>query len=85
MDQKLSVYNKGVNIISGKNVDYGSYEVRTHEGDVWSPFIEKKDALYESLNSFIELIQNNNRSLTGPDQAIRIQKILEKADNRMNK
>lgn len=85
MDQKLSVYNKGVNIISGKDVDYGSYEVRTHEGDVWSPFIEKKDALYESLNSFIELIQNNNRSLTGPDQAIRIQKILEKADNRMNK
>ena len=85
MDQKLSIYNKGVKVIAGKDIDYGSYEVRTHEGDVWSPYIEKRDALYESLNSFIEAIEYNNQSLTGPDQAIRIQKILEKADNRMNK
>ena len=85
MDQKLSIYNKGVKVIAGKDIDYGSYEVRTHEGDVWSPYIEKRDALYESLNSFIEAIEYNNKSLTGPDQAIRIQKILEKADNRMNK
>ena len=85
MDEKLSIYDKGVNIISGKNIEFGTYEVRTHEGDVWSPYIEKKDSLYVSLDSFIKAIQQDKQSRTGADQAIRIQRILERADKRMNK
>ena len=85
MDEKLSIYDKGVNIISGKNIEFGTYEVRTHEGDVWSPYIEKKDSLYVSLDSFIKAIQQDKQSRTGADQAIRIQRILERADKLMNK
>ena len=85
IDGKLSIYNKGVNVISGKNVEYGNYEVKTHEGDVWSPYIQKEDSLYVSLDSFIKAIQQDKQSRTGADQAIRIQRILEKADKRMNK
>jgi len=85
MDEKLSVYDKGVNIISGKNIEFGTYEVRTHEGDVWSPYIKKRDSLYVSLDSFVKAIQQNKQPITGANQAIRIQRILEKADKRMNK
>jgi len=85
MDEKLSIYDKGVNVVSSKNIEFGSYEVRTHEGDVWSPYIKKKDSLYVSLDSFVKIIQQDKKSNTGTDQAIRIQKILEKADKRMNK
>jgi len=85
MDEKLSVYDKGVNIVSGKNIEFGTYEVRTHEGDVWSPYIKKRDSLYVSLDSFVKAIQQNKQPITGANQAIRIQRILEKADKRMNK
>lgn len=85
MDEKLSVYDKGVNVVSGKNIEFGTYEVRTHEGDVWSPYIKKRDSLYVSLDSFVKAIQQNKQPITGANQAIRIQRILEKADKRMNK
>ena len=85
MDEKLSIYDKGVNVISGKNIEFGTYEVRTHEGDVWSPYIKKRDSLYVSLDSFVKAIQQNKQPITGANQAIRIQRILEKADKRMNK
>lgn len=85
MDEKLSVYDKGVNIVSNKNIEFGTYEVRTHEGDVWSPYIKKRDSLYVSLDSFVKAIQQNKQPITGANQAIRMQRILEKADKRMNK
>ena len=85
MDEKLSIYDKGVNVISRKNIEFGTYEVRTHEGDVWSPYIKKRDSLFISLDSFIKVIQQDKQSITGADQAIRIQRILERADKRMNK
>ncbi len=85
MDEKLSVYDKGVNIVSGKNIEFGTYEVRTHEGDVWSPYIKKRDSLYVSLDSFVKAIQQDKQPITGTNQAIRIQRILERADKRMNK
>ena len=44
--EKLTIYDKGVNVISGKNIEYGNYEVKTHEGDVWSPYIQKEDSLF---------------------------------------
>jgi predicted dehydrogenase len=83
--EKLTIYDKGVNVISGKNIEYGNYEVKTHEGDVWSPYIENSDALYDSIDNFRKAIEENKKPITGSDQAIRIQRILKKADERMNK
>ena len=82
--EKLTIYDKGINVISGENIEYGNYEVKIHEGDVWSPYIAIEDALYNSLDCFIKSIEDNKQSITGPEQAIRILKILEKADERMN-
>lgn len=82
--EKLTIYDKGINVISGENLEYGNYEVKIHEGDVWSPYIEIEDALYHSLDCFIKAIEDNKQSITGPEHAIRILKILEKADKRIN-
>ena len=82
--EKLMVYDKGVNVISGENIEYDDYVVRTREGDVWIPYIKQEDALYNSLDHFRNIIAKNKQSITGSEQAIRIQKILEKADQGMN-
>lgn len=84
INEKLTIYDKGVNIISGKNIEYGNYEVKTREGDVWSPYIDNRDALYDSIDNFIKIIEEDKQSITGSEQAIRIQKILERADKRLN-
>ena len=51
---------------------------------IWSPYIDLKDALYQSIDNFIDSMENEKETITGPSQAIRILKILEKADDRLN-
>lgn len=82
--EKLMVYDKGVDVLSGNNVEYDDYAVKTREGDIWIPFIEQEDALYNSIECMRLSILNGVDTVTGPDQAIRVQKILEKADACMN-
>jgi len=82
--EKLMIYDKGVNVISGHDIEYDDYVVKTRDGDVWIPYIKQEDALYNSIEHFREQIEKRSSSITGTDQAIRIQKILEKADQGMN-
>jgi len=83
--EKLSVYDKGVDVISGKNIEYKDYVVKTRDGDVWMPYIKQEDALFNSIDHFKECIEQNKQSISSPKQAIRLQKILELADEKMNK
>lgn len=85
MSEKVMIYDKGVNIISGTNIEYHDYVIKTREGDVWSPFIPQEDALFNSINHFYESITNSKKSIADPNQAIRLLEILEIADNNMNK
>ena len=84
LTEKLTIYDKGVSLIPDENIEYGNYEIKIHEGDVWSPYIDLKDALYQSIDNFIDSMENEKETITGPSQAIRILKILEKADDRLN-
>ena len=83
--EKLMVYDKGVSIISGEDVEYEDYVVKTRDGDVWIPYIKQQDALYNSINHFRECILESKQSISNPNQAIRLQQILETADEKMNK
>lgn len=85
VSEKVMVYDKGVNIISGTDVEYQDYVVKTREGDVWIPFIPQEDALFNSLNHFYESVINKKPSIADPSQAIRLLKILEIADKNMKK
>jgi len=82
--EKLMIYDKGVNVISGEDIEYEDYVVKTRDGDVWIPYIKQEDALYNSIEYFRKVIEQNKQSITGAEQAIRIQKTLEKADQGMN-
>ena len=83
--EKLSVYDKGVDVISGKNIEYKDYVVKTRDGDVWMPYVKQEDALFNSIDHFKKCIEQNKQSISSPKQAIRLQKILELADEKMNK
>ena len=82
--QKLMIYDKGVDVVDGESVEYPEYAVKTREGDAYAPYIEQEDALYNSLDHFRDCTITGLQSRSGPSQAIRLQKILELADKKMN-
>lgn len=84
-DEKLMVYDKGVNILSGENVEYEDYVVKTREGDVLIPYVPAGDALFNSLDHFIDCVSHKKESISGSQQAIRLLEILKNADKKMNK
>ena len=80
--EKLKIYDCGL-IQNIDNSDYNTYVVKTRTGDVLSPDIKMSDALYNSISHFLFCIKNKMISLSGPDQGIRLLKILEDADNQL--
>ena len=82
--QKLMIYDKGVDVINGDDMSYSEYAVKTREGDVHAPYIEQEDALFNSLEHFRSCLISGLPSISGTNQAIRLQKILEAADKKMN-
>lgn len=82
--EKLSIYDKGVDVVSGDNVEYLDYAVKTRTGDVWVPYVPDEDALYNSVNHFLACIISGNTSISGPEAAIHVIRVLETADKTMN-
>jgi predicted dehydrogenase len=86
LGQKLMIYDKGVDVVSGEeNIEYKDYAVKIREGDIYIPYIPEEDALYNSLNHFLECIEQKKESISGADQAIRLLKSLYIADKNMNR
>lgn len=82
MNHKLSVYDSGVDVVQGNT--YGKYEFLTRVGDVYKPFIKWEDALQNSLEHFAECVKLGKKSLSGPDQCLRIMHILDEAQVQLN-
>jgi predicted dehydrogenase len=82
--ENLVVYDKGVDVVSGTDADKDDYKVKVRSGDTWIPDIPLEDALYNSINHFASMILDGVAPISSADQAIRVQKILEKADETMN-
>lgn len=78
---KLIVYDKGFDI--QPNTSYDDYVVKARNGDAMIPRLEVEDALYNSLEHFRLCVEDDTDSLTGPDSAIRIIRILEMADREL--
>ncbi len=79
---KMIIYNKGFDIDSNyKNIEYGSYSAKVREGDAWIPNLPHEDALRNSLEHFASAVINKTDSFSGPEQATRIIRILEEANN----
>jgi predicted dehydrogenase len=85
VSEKLMVYDKGIDVVSGENIEYHDYAVKYRSGDVWIPFIPEQDALFNSIDHFITCVESGRPSASGPEAAIHVIRILETADEKMNK
>lgn len=77
-DEKLKVYDKGVEMTSGNGV----YEllVSYRSGDMWAPRIDQAEALRTETKYFIDCISRNERPFNDGIAGLRVVKILEAAD-----
>lgn len=82
--EKLTIYDKGVDVIAGNDVEYEDYAVKMRVGDIWIPYIPEQDALFNSIDHFAGCIESGRPSASGPEQAIRVLMILEQAEQTMN-
>src|ERR1700720_2479057 len=82
-DEKIKVYDKGVQITNGK----GLYEllVSYRSGDVWAPKVEQSEALKVELEYFIDCILNDRTPLNDGVAGLGVVKLLEAADQSLEK
>lgn len=79
--EKLRIYDKGFDMQSiPMDIEYKEYAVKIRIGDVLIPNIPDEDSLINSIEHFADCVDENKQSISDPDQAIRIIRILEKAD-----
>jgi predicted dehydrogenase len=77
-DEKVKVYDKGVDITNGQSV----YEllVSYRSGDMWSPKIDQTEALTAEAKYFIHCIQKDDTPFNDGQAGLRVVKLLEAAD-----
>ncbi len=82
-DEKIKVYDKGVDITSAEGVR--ELLVSYRSGDMWSPQIEQVEALYVELGYFADCIMNNKVPFNDGQAGLRVVKMLEAAENSVKK
>jgi predicted dehydrogenase len=82
-DEKVKVYDKGVNITSREGV----YEllVSYRSGDMWSPQLEQIEALRHELSYFVDCISSGQEPFNNGSAGLRVVKMLEAASESMCK
>lgn len=82
-DEKLKIYDKGVNISTREGV----YEllVSYRSGDMWSPQLEQAEALRHELGYFVECISSGQEPFNNGQAGLRVVKMLEAASESMKR
>jgi predicted dehydrogenase len=77
-DEKIKVYDKGVQFTSGQGV----YDllVSYRSGDVWAPKVQQTEALKHELEYFVDCIMNDRTPMNDGAAGLRVVKLLEAAD-----
>jgi predicted dehydrogenase len=81
-DEKIKVYDKGVDITSGEGV----YDllVSYRSGDVWGPKVDSTEALKVELQYFIDCIVNDKTPSNDGAAGLRVVRLLEAAEQSLN-
>ncbi len=76
-DEKIKVYDKGVNITSRE----GLYNllVNYRSGDMWAPQVEQVEALKQELTYFLDCVSSNRTPFNDGAAGLRVVKLLEAA------
>ena len=82
-DEKIKVYDKGVDIRSREGV----YEllVNYRSGDMWSPQVEQVEALHKELTYFVDCISSGQEPFNDGCAGLRVVKMLEAATESLSK
>ncbi len=82
-DEKLKVYDKGVQITNSEGV----YEllVNYRSGDMWAPQLERVEALSKELSYFVDCVSNGHEPLNDGCAGLRVVKMLEAASKSLSK
>jgi predicted dehydrogenase len=76
-DEKVKVYDRGVNISSTEGVY--NLLVNYRSGDMWAPRIEQAEALTRELAYFVDCIVNDKTPINDGKAGLRVVKMLEAA------
>ncbi|MGB7220848.1 MAG: Gfo/Idh/MocA family oxidoreductase [Vicinamibacterales bacterium] len=79
-DEKIKVYDKGVQITNGQSESVYDLLVSYRSGDVWSPKVEQTEALKLELGYFTDCILNDKMPMNDGMAGLRVVKLLEAAD-----
>jgi predicted dehydrogenase len=82
-DEKIRVYDKGVQITSGEGIRDLLVSYRT--GDMWAPQVEQLEALHVELNYFADCIMSGNNPFNDGQAGLRVVRMLEAADASIQK
>ena len=82
-DEKIKVYDKGVDITSADGVR--QLLVNYRSGDMWSPQIEQVEALRSELSYFAECINKNETPVNDGHAGLRVVEMLEAAEKSIKK
>jgi predicted dehydrogenase len=77
-DEKIRVYDRGVEITSGQSV----YDllVSYRSGDVWSPKVDTTEALAVELEYFVECVAEGRNPSNDGEAGLRVVRLLEAAE-----
>jgi predicted dehydrogenase len=77
VDEKVKVYDKGVDITNGQGV----YDllVSYRSGDMWAPKVEQTEALRVEVNYFVECLTKNEAPFNDGAAGLRVVRLLEAA------
>lgn len=81
-DEKIKIYDKGVNVESKKGV----YDllVNYRSGDMWSPQINKIEALKTETEHLVDCINNGKKPISDAIEGLKVVRILEAAQKSLN-
>jgi predicted dehydrogenase len=82
-DEKIRVYDKGVQIASGEGIHDLLVSYRT--GDMWAPQLEQLEALHVELDYFADCITNGKTPFNDGQAGLRVVRMLEAAEASIQK
>ena len=82
-DEKIRVYDKGVQIDSGDGIRQLLVSYRT--GDMWAPQVEQLEALHVELGYFADCIMNSKTPFNDGHAGLRVVRMLEAAEASIQK
>ena len=82
-DEKIRVYDKGVQIASGEGIRDLLVSYRT--GDMWAPQVEQLEALHVELDYFADCIMSGKTPFNDGHAGLRVVRMLEAAEASIQK